>query len=236
MVNTASNREKYIWNMLGSLSSAVSSFILSISVNRILGAEDGGFFAFAYANAQQMITIGQFEVRPYQATDINEKYKLEEMRVCQATEKLKLLEENPELDANGILLVGKSGSILAYNGENNYSYISDERELYSNNGEVGFFLSEAEQNQRALKASIERYKRMTELHAPKVILEDMESGIAKRNIKRKTMKIGNKFTPQDIEDATEEITLEGMNKILEELSEPLQTRKESLEKGIGYDE
>ena len=169
-------------------------------------------------------------------SDINEKYKLEEMRVCQATEKLKLLEENPELDANGILLVGKSGSILAYNGENNYSYISDERELYSNNGEVGFFLSEAEQNQRALKASIERYKRMTELHAPKVILEDMESGIAKRNIKRKTMKIGNKFTPQDIEDATEEITLEGMNKILEELSEPLQTRKESLEKGIGYDE
>lgn len=169
-------------------------------------------------------------------SDANEKYKLEEMRVCQATEKLKLLEENPELDANSILLLGKSGSILSYNGENNYTYISDEKDTYSNDGQVGFFLSEAEQNQRLLKAAAERYKKMTELYAPKIILEDIGNTITERNNQRKVMKVEKKFTPNDIEEATEEVTLESVEKLLEELSEPRYTRKESLEKGIGYDE
>ena len=36
--------------------------------------DSGGIFSFAYANAQLMLTIGQFEVRPFQSTDIKEKY------------------------------------------------------------------------------------------------------------------------------------------------------------------
>lgn len=74
MKETATNKEKFIWNMLGSLSNAFSSLILSISVNRILGGNSGGIFAFAYSNAQLMLTIGGFEVRPYQSTDVKEKY------------------------------------------------------------------------------------------------------------------------------------------------------------------
>lgn len=74
MKDTATAKEKFIWNMLGSLSNAFSSLILSITVNRILGGNSGGIFAFAYSNAQLMLTIGGFEVRPYQSTDIKEKY------------------------------------------------------------------------------------------------------------------------------------------------------------------
>ncbi len=74
MKTVATNKEKFIWNMLGSLSNAISSLVLSICVNRILGSNSGGIFAFAYANAQLMLTIGGFEVRPYQSTDVDEKY------------------------------------------------------------------------------------------------------------------------------------------------------------------
>lgn len=70
----SSEREKFIWNTLGSLSNAFASLILTICVNRIMGADSGGIFALAYSNAQLMLTISAFEVRNYQATDITEKY------------------------------------------------------------------------------------------------------------------------------------------------------------------
>lgn len=70
----ATDKEKYIWNMLGSLSNAFSSLIFSIAVNRFFGSNSGGIFAFAYSNSQLMYTIGTLEVRPYQSTDVSEKY------------------------------------------------------------------------------------------------------------------------------------------------------------------
>lgn len=69
------SKEKFFWNMMGSLANALASVVLSICVNRMLGGTSGGIFAFAYSNAQLMLTIGQFEVRQYQATDVTEKYR-----------------------------------------------------------------------------------------------------------------------------------------------------------------
>lgn len=74
MKSTATQREKYFWNMMGSFANALSSMILAIIVNRLIGADMGGIFAFAFSNAQLMMTIGAFEVRPLQSTDVNEKY------------------------------------------------------------------------------------------------------------------------------------------------------------------
>lgn len=74
MKNTATQKEKYIWNMIGSFSNALSSMILAVIVNRLIGSNMGGVFAFAFSNAQLMMTIGAFEVRPYHSTDLNEKY------------------------------------------------------------------------------------------------------------------------------------------------------------------
>lgn len=72
--SVVTDKVKFIWNMLGSLASSFSSLFYSIIVNRFLGSADGGLFAFAFSNAQLMYTIGSFEVRPFQSTDIAEKY------------------------------------------------------------------------------------------------------------------------------------------------------------------
>ena len=169
-------------------------------------------------------------------SDANEDCRLEEMRVCLATEKLKLLEENPILDASSVIMTGKSGGILAYNGKNDYSYINEFKEIFINNGDVGFFLSEAEQTQRLLKAAAERYQKMVEIKPGKIMMQSFEDRIKKLEEKRNSIKNQGKFTPLDVEEATEEVTLEKVKKILEEIGEPLRTRQESFEKGIGYNE
>lgn len=73
-IKEVSTRQKYFWNMMGSLCNAFSTIILLLLVNRILGTEAGGIFSFAYSNAQMMMIIGGLEVRPIQTTDVEEKY------------------------------------------------------------------------------------------------------------------------------------------------------------------
>lgn len=75
MERSIGSKEKFFWNMMGSLANALASVMLLICVNRMLGGVNGGIFAFAYSNAQLMLTIGQFEARQYQATDVTEKYR-----------------------------------------------------------------------------------------------------------------------------------------------------------------
>lgn len=73
-----SNNEKVFWNMMGSMSNAFSTMILLIVVNRICGEAEGGVFSIGHAVGQLMLTIGSFEVRNYQSTDIKEKYTFAE--------------------------------------------------------------------------------------------------------------------------------------------------------------
>lgn len=75
--NNASEKQKYFWNMMGSLCNAFSTVILLLLVNWILGKEMGGLFSFAYANAQMMLIIGGFEVRPVQTTDVDGEYSFQ---------------------------------------------------------------------------------------------------------------------------------------------------------------
>lgn len=72
------SRSIFIWNMLGSLCNAASSVILLMIVNRVSGETDGGIFSIAFATAQLMLTIGNFEMRPYQSTDIKQKFKFKD--------------------------------------------------------------------------------------------------------------------------------------------------------------
>lgn len=80
MSREITSREKFFWNMMGSFANAALSLILSILVNRVLGGESGGIFSFAYSNALLMLTIGEFEVRQYQATDVRENYSFSTYR------------------------------------------------------------------------------------------------------------------------------------------------------------
>lgn len=74
MGENVTQKQKVFWNMMGSLCNALSSMILGIIVNRMTGSFMGGVFTFAFSNAQLMYTIGGFEVRPLQSTDVEEKF------------------------------------------------------------------------------------------------------------------------------------------------------------------
>jgi len=73
--NKISLKSIYFWNMAGSFSNALSSVVLLMVVARVMSRGDGDVFTLAWAIAQMMLTIGKFEVRVFQATDIVGSYK-----------------------------------------------------------------------------------------------------------------------------------------------------------------
>ena len=73
------NKEKnikkaFLWNMIGSTSYSVSSFLYLMVVTRICGVGPAGFFSLSYATAQLLLTVGRYGMRTYQATDLDRKY------------------------------------------------------------------------------------------------------------------------------------------------------------------
>lgn len=63
------------WNMLGSFLYAFASMALTMAVVQIVGDEQGGIFTFAFtAFGQQMFTVAYFGIRPYQITDVENRY------------------------------------------------------------------------------------------------------------------------------------------------------------------
>lgn len=70
----SSIKRDYIWNTLGSVMNAASSVILLFLTTRVVGEYWAGVFSLAYAIGQQFQTIGAFEMRPIQSTDVQERY------------------------------------------------------------------------------------------------------------------------------------------------------------------
>lgn len=64
------------WNMMSSGLNSVVSILLLLVVTRINGTSDAGIFSLAFSTAQMMLTIGNYGMRNYQATDIKNKYHL----------------------------------------------------------------------------------------------------------------------------------------------------------------
>lgn len=62
------------WNVLSSGLNSIVSIILLFVVTRIKGTSDAGIFSLAFSTAQMMLTIGNYGMRNYQATDIKGKY------------------------------------------------------------------------------------------------------------------------------------------------------------------
>lgn len=63
------------WNMIGSFLYAFASMVLTMIVVQVVGDEQGGIFTFAFtAFGQQMFTIAYFGIRPFQITDVEERY------------------------------------------------------------------------------------------------------------------------------------------------------------------
>lgn len=67
-------RKIYLWNIIGSMANALASVILLFVVTRVLGANDAGIFTLANSTALMMLTIGFYEMRAFQATDVRGVY------------------------------------------------------------------------------------------------------------------------------------------------------------------
>lgn len=67
-------QSEVIWNMIGSLTNALSSVLLLLIVTRTNGSFDAGIFSIGFATAQLMETIGLYEVRSFQVTDVKNHY------------------------------------------------------------------------------------------------------------------------------------------------------------------
>ena len=66
-------KSAYIWNAASSMTFAMQSAVMLIVITRTNGLEDAGVFSIAYAIGSLMSLIGEYGVRKYQVSDINEK-------------------------------------------------------------------------------------------------------------------------------------------------------------------
>lgn len=70
-------RRTYFWTALSGGCFCASSFVLLVLVVRLLGEHGpywGGVFSIALAISQQLITIGLFQMRPFQVSDVDEAF------------------------------------------------------------------------------------------------------------------------------------------------------------------
>lgn len=74
---STTDKSRYFWNMTGSLCSALSSVVLLSIVSRINGAADGGVFSLAFSTGQLLYSVGVFEARALQSTDVTGKYSFQ---------------------------------------------------------------------------------------------------------------------------------------------------------------
>lgn len=64
--------------MIGSMSNALASFVLLTMVTRVNGSNDGGIFSLAFSTAQLLASVGCFETRAIQATDVRRKLEFKD--------------------------------------------------------------------------------------------------------------------------------------------------------------
>lgn len=72
--NSVNVKKIYFWNIAGSVANALTSMILLMIVTRTSDSIHADMFSIGFALAQQFVTIGMFQVRNYQATDVKEKF------------------------------------------------------------------------------------------------------------------------------------------------------------------
>ncbi len=72
-MSSSLSRKVFFWNAAGSFVNALSSVFLLAIVTRVLGPVEGGIFSIAFALAQQLLTVSNFETGTYYITDAENK-------------------------------------------------------------------------------------------------------------------------------------------------------------------
>lgn len=73
--NKPTGKQVFFWNIVGSMCASLLSMITLMVVARTLDEGQSDIFSLAWAISQMMATIGTFQIRTYQATDVMEKFK-----------------------------------------------------------------------------------------------------------------------------------------------------------------
>lgn len=72
------SRSAYVWNSINAIMSACQCPVILMVITRTNGVYDAGVFSIAFAVASLMLYVGQYGIRRFQASDIEEKYSFSE--------------------------------------------------------------------------------------------------------------------------------------------------------------
>lgn len=73
-----SQKTAYIWNTWGAMLNSFQSVLILMVISRIDPVNDAGIFTIAFAIGNLMLTIGQYGIRQFQVSDVQEKYTFRE--------------------------------------------------------------------------------------------------------------------------------------------------------------
>lgn len=76
--DTPDEKNIYVWNIIGSVINALLSVVILILVTRMVDDVQADIFSIAWTIGQLMATVGTFQLRMYQATDVKEVYKFQQ--------------------------------------------------------------------------------------------------------------------------------------------------------------
>ena len=68
-------KRDFIWNMLGSGIYSLATVVFVLLAKRLVGEKAGAEFYMAFTTGQMLLTIGYFEIRPFQVTDVSHQYE-----------------------------------------------------------------------------------------------------------------------------------------------------------------
>ena len=67
-------KKTYIWTVLAGSVYAGSSFLMSMFTSKYIGVAQAGILALALTIGNQLVTIGLYNIRTFQVSDVTEKY------------------------------------------------------------------------------------------------------------------------------------------------------------------
>lgn len=68
------NRKNTVWNMIGATTNAFTSLVFVMITTFINGKEEAGIFSYGFATALILFCLANYITRPYQVTDISDRY------------------------------------------------------------------------------------------------------------------------------------------------------------------
>ena len=166
-------------------------------------------------------------------SNINANYQFSELKVvANEEEKKQILDGNEDLPQDAVLFTDKNGCVLAYLGDDDYIYIDDEGEEYSNDGDVIYNNNRLEMLYKVLEKRLSRYQ-FFEKNGVKSVMETAADSVKKAH--RDILELSNPgFTPEDIEEIVSNTSIKDIEALLQSLSNE-DKRRESFEGEIGYD-